>query len=122
MYVDRLPIDVCPRYFAEAILHITTASARFLDKSAHLTKSTEPVKIEGRWHQPIELSVTEKPDIEPYMTKIMFYQDKDTSLTDMIWFATNDGQFFAVRGYDYHEVDYEGIRIPDKIEIREEKI
>lgn len=49
---------------------------------------------------------------------MIFYQSRDTSLVDMLWFADIDeGNFFAVRGYDYYEIGDNGILIPTRIEI-----
>ena len=48
--VDALPIAVCDRYFAEAILDMVTAPVRFLDESVEFSKGPKPVKKEGLWY------------------------------------------------------------------------
>jgi len=119
--VNTLPIAVCQRYLAEAILNLTTASVRFLDESFEFARSSRPVRIEGLWYYPIERTISagsRRRDVKPYWSKVIFYQSRDTSLVDMLWFAdVDEGNFFAVRGYDYHEVGDNGIRVPTRIEI-----
>lgn len=112
------------RDFAEAILNITTVPVRFLDDSAVFTRVPTPVKIEGLWYYPIEraTAVSRKQEnvesVEPYWSKIVFYQDRDSSLVGMIWFADVDGQkFLMVRGYDYQKVENGSVLIPARIEI-----
>ena len=122
--VDALPIAVCERWLAEAILNITTAPVRFLDESVEFTKSSEPVKMEGRWYYPIE---QDKIQMERYWSKVVFYQNKDSSLVDMLSLCSNQNvanggiiwlqEFFAVRSYDYREIEKGGILVPTKIEI-----
>jgi hypothetical protein len=59
------------------------------------------------------------------LSKAVFYQDRDSSLVDMLLFADMTGEkFLAVRGYDYTEVvrmdsqgEKEGVRVPVRIEI-----
>lgn len=115
---------VFERWFAEAVLNLTTAPVRFLDKSVKFEKLAEPVKIEGRWYYPIERagplghgSSAEKA-IEPYWSHVVFYQDSERFLVDVIWFADFDRErFLAARGYDYHEVEEGGVLVPAKIEV-----
>jgi len=57
-----LPALVQNRYFAEAILDMTTAPVRFLDRSFGFTKGPKPVKMEGLWYYPIERA---SPDPTP---------------------------------------------------------
>ncbi len=118
--VKSLPIAVCRRYLAEAVLNITTAPVRLLDKSFEFTKKPEPVKMEGLWYYPIERREIELYEIMEYWSKVIFYQNKDSSLIDMIWFASaGRKEFLAVRGYDYRELEKDGILVPSKIEIFE---
>ncbi len=129
--VGALPIMAVNYYFAEAILDITTAPVRFLDKSFAFTKGTKPVKIEGQWYYPIERAPPlrgagrEKiladdlilADI-PYWPKVVFCQNTGTARIDMLWFVgAGEEKFLAVRGYDYKEVEKGGILVPAKIEI-----
>lgn len=115
---NTLPIGVMDRYFAKAILDITTAPVRFLDESVVFTKRSEPIKMEGLWYYPIEratIASSKQGAVEPYWSKVVFYQNRDTSLVDTLWFAREE--FLAVRGYDYREVKDKGVLVPTKIEI-----
>ena len=125
--LDALPIPE-NRYFAELLLNITTAPVRFLDKPVVFTKDSRPVKMEGLWYHPIERVNPDKTGIFSYA---VFYQNRDSSLVDMIWFAGVDSSVIAseaqpsvaipislaVRGYDYRELEKGGVRVPAKIEI-----
>ncbi|UCF44015.1 MAG: hypothetical protein JSV99_03585 [Planctomycetota bacterium] len=97
-----------------AVLDITTAPVRLLD-SAGLIEGSEPVKVEGLWHHSIERAGGE---VEPPLPKAVFYQDIDSGLVDMIWFADLGGRkFLAVRGYDYSRVGEQQVLVPAKIEV-----
>jgi hypothetical protein len=99
-----------------AVLDMTTAPVRLLDP-AGLVKGPEPVKVEGLWHHPIERAGT---GIEPHLHKTVFYQNIDSGLVDMIWFASVDEQkFLAVRGYDYSKAGEHHVLVPAKVEIFE---
>ena len=111
-----LPPLVERRCFAEAILDMTTAPVRFLDKSVEFNKLSGPVKLEGLWYYPIEKAGTD--EIEKPLYKVVFYLNDDTSLVDMIWFVSVDGQkSLAVRGYDYRKVEKTQVLVPNKVEI-----
>lgn len=123
--VDALPVAIENRDFAEAILNITTTPARLLDAFG-FTKLANPVKKEGRWYYPIEVyHVKCGPDdlrgtsyTLREQLKAVFYQDRDSSLVDTICFAgAGEKKFFAIRGYDYKEVEKGSILVPTKIEI-----
>jgi len=113
---DFLPAPMSARGLAEAILNITTAPARLLDSSfASFTKVDTPVKIEGVWYYPIGQS---RKVVDPYWSKVLFCQNRDSSLVDILWFADVDEQkFLAVRGYDYRKVEKQGVLVPTGIEI-----
>ena len=127
--VCALPIPVSER-FTEEILYITTAPAHFFDKRFGFRKSPDQVKIEGQWYYPIERERIFIGAI-PYWSKVVFYQNSDSSLIDMIWHADLEREeFLMVRGYDYHPclrrgrlapaeagVENRGVRIPTKVEI-----
>jgi hypothetical protein len=120
--VRALRTAVVNRYFAEAILNITTAPVRFLDKSVEFTKELQPVKIKGQWYYPIRqtirLASSELGVSQLAKTKAVFYQNRDSSLVDLLWLGDVDGEtFLAVRGYDYHEVRKNSVWLPAKIEI-----
>jgi len=115
--VGALPI-MANRYFAEAILNITTAPVRFLDKSFAFTKGTKPVKMEGQWYYQIERAKIPVADVAPYWPKVVFLQNTGTARVDMLWFVeAGEKKFFAIRGYDYKEVEKGSILVPTKIEI-----
>ena len=116
--VCALPISLSERRFAEGILYITTAPARFLDKRFEFRKSPDPAKIQGCWYYPIELVSCEVTETVPIRFKVVFYQSSDSSLIDMIWYADFEREeFLMVRGYDYREVERGPVWLPAKIEI-----
>ena len=132
--IDALPIE--NRYFAEAILDLITAPIRVLDKSFKFIEGTRPVKRQGLWYYPIERVPMVSIGIEQDWSKVVFYQNTDSSLVDMLWFVPIDtigvdSSVIAseaqpsvaipislmVRGYDYRNVKKRGVCIPTKIEI-----
>jgi hypothetical protein len=121
---------ISDRDYAEAMLVILTAPVRFLDKSVSFVKKPTPVKKEGLWYYPIELTFLTEPvayadskqkvvePVQPYWSKVVFFQNTGRSLVDMIWLVNSErDKFFAVRSYDYKKVDKNGILVPTKIEI-----
>jgi len=94
-----------------AVQAITMAPVRFLDGAAEFSKPSEPIKIQGLWYYPIESLV---PAGEP--RKIVFYQNRDTSLVDIISFSAEKGPLL-VRGYDYRKVKETGVLLPTRIEV-----
>ncbi|MHC4555903.1 MAG: hypothetical protein ACYTFW_04400 [Planctomycetota bacterium] len=116
--IEDLQIAVGRRCFSEVILNIITTPARFLDSSVEFTKQTSAVKVKGQWYYPIIRRC--KPDVDSVerLSEAVFYQDRDSSLVDMIRFACMDTEkFLAVRGYDYSEVEKGGLLVPTRIEI-----
>ena len=110
--VDALPVKVCRRYFAEAILNITTAPVRFLDRGVGFNKNAA-VKKEGLWYYPIE-----RTGPNTVSAPAVFYQNANSFLVDMLWFADIDREsFFAVRGHNYSEVEKGGVWLPSRIEL-----
>jgi len=127
--IDALPKAVPSRCFAEVILNIITAPARFLDSSVEFTKQSTPVKMQGKWYYPID---TQGKDLTVSISDAVFYQDRDSSLVDMIRLvclsqglltestgAAREMPIQYVRGYDYEVVEKAGPRIPTRIEIFE---
>jgi hypothetical protein len=119
-----LPVVIGSSHFAEMILSIITIPARFLDESAGFSKEATALKIQGQWYYPITRQsrpiAGAELELEPArpLSKAVFYQDRDNSLVDMILFDYMSGDdFLAVRGYDYTEVEKEGVRVPVRIEI-----
>jgi len=142
--IDGLPVEISSHCFAEMILSVITIPARFLDASVEFTKASTGLKIQGQWYYPI--TRRSKPvvgaELEPEparpLSKAVFYQDRDSSLVDMLLFAdvgssviASEAQpsaaipfSFAIRGYDYSEVvhigsqgEKEGVCVPVRIEI-----
>jgi hypothetical protein len=104
--VAALQIKVCEPYFAEAILDIMTAPARFSDTVGRSAARYGQVKLEGQWYYPIRMGAS------------VWYQNRDSSLIDVIRLADSEGRrFLAVRGYDYQVVKRLGILVPTKIEV-----
>jgi hypothetical protein len=120
--IDALPEAVPSRCFAEVILNIITAPARFLDGSVEFSPNPNPVKIQGKWYYPIE---RQSKGIFARLSEAVFYQDRDSSLVDMIRLAclntgaARERTIQYVRGYDYEEVEKDGPLVPTRIEIFE---
>ena len=113
--ISGLPSQVAERDLADAIITITTASVRFLDSSVKFTKASEPVKMQGQWYYPISGDFN---SLGPYWYKVVFYQNKDNSLVDMLRFAgVKEKKFLVVRGYDYSSIQKRGVLLPARIEI-----
>jgi hypothetical protein len=114
---DFLPIGLGAEDFVKAILDITTAPMRLLESKAELVKDTTSVKIEGNWYYPIRQARPDQTDSEPFRPKFVFYQNRSNSVVDMLWFLGVDGgTTVAVRGYNYQEVEKDGVVVPAKIE------
>jgi hypothetical protein len=145
-------MGVSCRDYVEAVLKIATAPVQFLQAGAVFVKGPDPVKMEGLWYHPIErlalpLGAGATPGasagvkrrdrkgaaVKPYWSKVVYYQNRDTSLVDLLWLADeqgeasglrkgdsslrSEGKFLAVRGYDYKDVQKNGVLLPTKIEI-----
>lgn len=107
--IEELPAKVPARCLAEAILTIVTAPARLLDASAEFAANDEPVKIQGQWYHPM---------IDTQAKSGVFYQNRDSSLIDMLQFVCPDtGNSLTVRGYDYEKIEKGGLLAPTRIEI-----
>ncbi len=121
---DAMPVVTGSNHFAEMVLSIITIPARFLDESAEFSKETTGLKIQGQWYYPITRlsrpAVGTEIESEPalVLSEAVFYQDRDSSLIDMLVFDFVSGNSnFAVRGYDYTKVEKNGVLVPAKIEI-----
>jgi len=121
---DALPVVIGSNHFAEMILSVITIPARFLDESAEFSKETTGLKIQGQWYYPITrrsrtvVGAESEPEPALPLSKAVFYQDRDSSLVDMILFDYMSGDnLLAVRGYDYTVVEKGGVSIPARIEI-----
>lgn len=139
-----LPVEISSHCFAEMILSVITIPARFLDASVEFTKASTGLKIQGQWYYPITrrsrpvVGAELEPEPTRPLSKAVFYQDRDSSLVDMLLFADVDSSVIAgeaqpsaaipfslaIRGYDYTEVvrmdsqgEKEDVRVPVRIEI-----
>jgi len=108
--------------FAESILDIVTAPVRFLDGTVKFSERSEPVRIQGEWYYPIQ---RQEKVFTSRVSEAVFYQDRDSSLVNMIRLSCT-GTGFAidrtvqyVRGYDYKKVEKTGLHVPTRIEIYE---
>jgi hypothetical protein len=109
---------VCGRDFLEAVLDITTAPMRLLDYGTLFSRAYDPVRIEGIWYYPIERKGPDQTGPKRYWSRVIFYQNRDSSLVDTIWFAGADGEkSLMVRGYDYRQTEKGGVLIPTIIEV-----
>lgn len=110
------PID--NQCFAEAILNIVTAPVRLLDNSVEFTKDTNPIKIQGQWRYPIVRRHNNNIESILRIPKAVFYQNRDTSIIDMLSIAClGVDQFLIIRGYYYSKMREGDIVIPHKIEM-----
>ncbi|MHC4148451.1 MAG: hypothetical protein ACYSR5_03095 [Planctomycetota bacterium] len=98
----------------QAVLDITTAPVRFLDRSVEFDRASEPVKKEGRWYYRIERIIS---DADGRLSKSVFYQDTGSALVEMVWFAGE--RSLVVRGHDYRQIGAKAVLLPAKIEIYE---
>lgn len=120
---DALPIAMDSRRFADVILNAVTAPVRFLDTSSRYAKRTKPVTVGGSVYEQFEqfTIAEEKPqeiEVEPCWSKAVFYQNKTSSLVDILWFVkVDENKLYVVRGYDYSEVEKGAVSIPTRIEI-----
>lgn len=104
------------RDLARAVLDLTTAPVRFLDAGVAFARARDPVKVEGLWYYPIERRRSGLFAFSrPQRSREFFYQNKDSALVDMLWFAGE--RFLAVRGYNYCPVKKGGVSLPSKVEI-----
>jgi len=121
--IEGLPSTVGSRCFAEVILNVITVPARFLDESVEFFKVPDPVKLQGQWYYPISRRMKPRTMAEPTAHEIdlsaaVFYQNRDSSLFDMLWFPQmSGGKSLMVRGYDYSEIEKGAVLVPTKIEI-----
>jgi len=126
--IEALPSVVASHCFAEVILNIMTIPARFLDDSVEFARVPEPVKVQGRWYYPVnrrmklrspqdgQAQMAEPTALEAVadLSEAVFYQDRDSSLFDMLWFPQMS---VIVHGYDYSEIEKGAVLVPTRIEI-----
>jgi hypothetical protein len=120
--IDALPKAVPSCCFAEVILDIITAPVRFMDGSVEFSRRSDPVLIQGEWYYPIN---RKERIFTGHISEAVFYQDRESSLVDMIRLActctglARDRKVQYVRGYDYKKVEETGPLVPERIEIFE---
>jgi hypothetical protein len=139
--IDTSTTALSSRDYAETVLDILVAPVCFLDKSVGFIKSPTPVRKEGLWYYQIEMTYPTEPvasadvqqqigqPIQPNFPKVIFFQNTNNSLIEMIWLADPQRQdegpgsagtqdrFLMVRGYDYQKVSEDGVLVPSKIEV-----
>ena len=130
--IEALPSAVGSRCFAEVILNVITIPARFLDQSVEFARVPEPVKVQGRWYYPVNRRMKPRSPLDgqaqmaeptalevvPDLSEAVFYQNRDSSLFDMLWFPRmSGGKSLAVHGYDYSEIEKGAVLVPTRIEI-----
>jgi hypothetical protein len=130
--IEGLPTAVDGRCFAEVILNVLTIPARFLDESVEFTKVPDPVKLHGQWYYPVNRRMKPRSPLDaqaqmaeptafeavPDLSEAVFYQNRDSSLFDMLLFPRmSGGKSLMVRGYDYSEIEKGGVLVPAGIEI-----
>ena len=115
---------VCQSSFAKSLLDISTAPLLLCDVDAGLTQNNSAIRKHGLWYHRFErgpmpvATEDEEGQIQPVWSKEVFYQNKATSLVDMLWLADVNGvEFLEVRGYDYVPIEGAGTQVASKIEI-----
>lgn len=120
--IDALSKTVSSCCFAEDILDIITAPVRFMDGSVEFSKRSAPVLIQGEWYYPIN---RKEKIFTGHISEAVFYQDRESSLVDMIRLActctglARDRKVQYVRSYDYKKIEEGGPLVPGRIEIFE---
>jgi hypothetical protein len=114
---------------SEVVLTIITAPIRCLNASNRLTRAPEPIKVQGLWYYAIKQTLggqtgsqnNKRLDMElrqPYWTAVVFYQNRDNSLIDVVRFSdAGKGKFLLARGYDYMRLQKKAMLLPARIEI-----
>ena len=122
--IDAMPEAITSDFYARALRDIVTAPIRLLDAQAEFIKTPDRVHREGLWYKPIGQTGRYGDSVASQVLRrwssIVFYQNSETSLVDMLWFVDVQSEtYLAVRGYDYHQFEETGIRVPAKVEIFE---
>ena len=109
---NNLPITICDRNLALVIL--TSIEAAGDGFSAEATETTaEPVKIEGKWYQPIELR-----DEQIHWARRIGYRNVDSKVIDMVSIEDiNSGKILVGRSYNYRWIKDIERSLPMKIDI-----
>jgi len=126
------PLRDAYRQYTEAVLQITTAPVRMVDRHVSISRRPTPVQIGGQGYDPLEARFqprqvvsTEKGRettvaIEPYWTQGTYFQNQDRLITDVIWLGNPIARdYILVRGYDYVPMGPGGVLAPTKIEVFE---
>jgi len=128
--LDVSPLNGSYHEYADGVLQLVTVSARVMDSNVTLNRRPIPVQIAGQWYQQVEAAFgaretvsSEKGDkriaiCEPYWTQGTYFQNRASSIVDMIWLGNpGEQRYLLVRGYDYARVGSDDVLIPAKIEI-----
>lgn len=126
------PLSDVYRRYAEAVLQITTAPVRMVDRYVSVSRRPTPTQIGGQWYDPLEAKFRPRPPVragdpdeseplvEPYWTEGAYFQNQDRLITDVIWLGNPIAQdYLVVRGYDYAPMGDRGVLVPAKIELFE---
>jgi hypothetical protein len=101
--------------FAAAILKMVTAPVRLLDQPQGTANSLRPVRITGRWYDPIQKNDSQEAESA---AGTVFYQNRGNSLIEALHLPEiRQGTFLIVRGYDYPTFREDVVLVPTKIEI-----
>ena len=103
--------------FLESILDLVTAPARFLDRSAEYSRQTDAVNIHGQWCYPITRTANARDEKSAPSGKITYYQNRDSSLVDMMLLTCTNNTSYLVSGYNYEPIIDGEISVPSRIEI-----
>ena len=109
--IEKCHPDLERLCFSQAILAITTAPTHFLKPSTQYNRQDAAVKKQGQWYYPIHKTGEQSG-------KVVFYQNRDTRLVDMIRVpCVSADTSLVIRGYDYQEITKGGPLVPARIEI-----
>jgi hypothetical protein len=101
--------------FAAAILKMVTAPVRLLDQPRGTANSLQPVRITGRWYDPIQKNDSQETESA---AGTVFYQNRDNALIEALRLPeVRQGTSLVVRGYDYPKFREDVVLVPTKIEI-----
>ncbi len=120
------PLSAWYREYAEAVLQITTAPVRMMDKGTSTAPRPGTTQITGQWYRALEAKFRAvsprakgggKSVVQPYWTQGIYFQDQNSSLVDMVWLGSPAAEkYVIVRGYDYART-VDGVLLPTRIEL-----
>jgi hypothetical protein len=102
----KLPLTLCDPYIARALWNIIAAPASVAANARADAAVGRPLRIEGLWHYPFELTDGRT-----------LYMNRDSNIFDIYSLGKTGQAAMMARGYDYITVEKTGITVPSKIEI-----